>query len=101
MNTIVWLRIEGKKNYGRWVAGAVSSFKSKPETSDREIAFKLNLEIPDSVFEEPIFEASLKLPENFKSFPDMTEIQKNISSELSKQTGFKVKVSLPELKGSE
>lgn len=96
MKTEVWLKIEGKKHYGNWRAGNIQAYKTKPSTSDREITVKVILEIPDEVFEEPVYEVSMKLPKPTHSVPNMSEVSKSVEKELSKQMGFKVKIEIPE-----
>ncbi len=99
MKAEVWLKIEGKRSsYGTkaWSAGQVHAFKSKPNTRGNEIAIKLTLQIPDSVFAEPIFEAKLELPEGTKNFPDKVEVARHLSDAMSDRMGFRVKVDMNE-----
>lgn len=96
MITDVWLRIEAVKKYGSWKAGKIGISRTKPGVNSNEIAVKLSLEIPDSIFEEPVYEASLKIPHVARNIPDMVEVAKNVSTELSKRMGIKIKLSIPE-----
>ena len=98
MIAIVWIKVEGKKRYSSWVAGLVQAFKTKPDTKENEIAVKLTLEIPDAIFEEPVFEANIKLPAVVRNLPERTEIARNVSAALSKELGYKVKIEIPEEK---
>lgn len=91
----VWLKVQAKKKYGRWQAGHVSAFKTKPDTREDEIALRLTLEVPDEIFEEPVYEAKLLIPKNTNKLPETTEIAKSVAAEISKQVGFRVKVDIP------
>ena len=96
MKTEVWLKIEGKKKYQSWLPGNVQAYKTKPSTNDREITVKVILEIPDEVFEEPVFEVKMTLPKPQHTVPNVSEVSKSVEKELSKQMGFKVKIEIPE-----
>jgi hypothetical protein len=55
MNIDAWSKI-GAKNYGSfWRMKGVQAFSSKPATKGNEIAVKVTLDMPDAVFEEPVF----------------------------------------------
>lgn len=96
MDVTVWLKVEAKKKYQRWVPGNIHAFKTKPSTRDNEIAVKVDIQIPDAVFEEPVFEAKLVLPEVTRQFPEKTEIAKHLGAALSERMGFRVKVDMTE-----
>lgn len=95
MQVEVWLKIEARKRYQRWQTGAIHAFKTKPTTSDSEIAIKINIEIPDEVFEEPVYEAKLVIPKVTRKMPESSEVMKRVGDELSKQFGFKVRLDIP------
>ena len=97
METIVWLKVSAKKwgSYSpAYRAGSVQAFKSKPTTNGNEVAIRLSLSIPDSVFSEPVFEAKVTLPDSKKEVPITAEIQQNVQKVLSDKMGFRVKVSV-------
>ena len=96
MKAEVWLKIQGKKTYGRWSVGPVSCSKSKPCTLDKEVAIKLTIEIPDEVFEEPVYEAKVEMPKVTRKLPETVEIARGVGEALSQQLGFKVNVSMSE-----
>jgi hypothetical protein len=99
MDATIWLKIEGKKWRGfasKWELGKVSVSKSKPATDEHEIAVKLSLEIPDAVFEEPVFEVKLKMPDTTRRVPDWSEISSDVAGALTKRLGFKVKLEVPQ-----
>lgn len=95
MKASVWLKIEAKKKYGTWAQGHISAFKTKPTTSDNEVAFKIEIEIPDAIFEEPVYEVKLKLPDVTKKFPEISEVKSHLQAELTKKMGFRVKIDMP------
>lgn len=97
MKTDVWLKIEGKKRYNNWGPGHVQAFKTKPACNDNEIAVKPNIEIPDTVFEEPVFECRLKLPDVKKELPEMSEVLRGTEKILSDKIGFRVRLSMAPL----
>lgn len=94
MISTVWLKISAKKSYGRWAAGPVHAFKTKPTCRDTEVAIKISLEIPDEIFEEPVFEATVVLPKTTRQIPEKIEIGKGLGEALSKQLGFRVKIDM-------
>lgn len=96
MEATLWIKIEGKKSYGRWKAGGVHAYKTKPSTESDEVAVRVTLEIPDSIFEEPVFEAKVTLPESPREFPTQAEVAQNLESVLSERMGFRVKVDMGE-----
>lgn len=100
MKTDVWLKIGAKKKYGRWAAGEVSVKKTKPTCGGNQIAMKLTLEIPDDIFEEPIYEAAILIPSAGKKVPDRIEVEDTIKKAFAKK-GIAINVSFegPRAKG--
>lgn len=96
MLTEVWLKIKGKKKWQSWTASSISAFKKKPDTAEDEVALKLTLEIPDSLFEQPVFEAKIALPNIKPALPDKSEIASHIEKTMNKKFGFKIKVDMGE-----
>lgn len=96
MNTSVWIRINGKKMYGKWGSGLVQAFKSKPATSATQLAIRVDLEIPDSFFELPELKATIKVPESTGRDTIYAEVKKSISDTLTKQMGIKVHLTTDE-----
>ena len=96
MNATVWIKVAAKKQYGRLQPGTVHAFKTKPATRENEVVVRINLEIPDAVFEDPVFEAKVVLPETVKSFPEKIEIAQQLGQALSEKMGFIVKVDMGE-----
>src|SRR4051812_25302120 len=96
MKTEVWIKVKAKKKYTSWVASVISASKKKPNTAEDEVVLKLDLEIPDSLFEQPVFQASVKLPDIKPAFPDKLEISSHLEKEMTKKFGFKIKVDMVE-----
>lgn len=96
MLVTVWLKVEGRKKYANWSQGKLWVGKSKPACGDKEIAVKLELEIPDSVFEEPVYHARIKLPDTTRQLPDSITLQRELTQSLNEKLGFKIKLSVDE-----
>jgi hypothetical protein len=97
MNADIWIVIRGRKyGYQSWALGSIRATKKKPAIASNEIAIRLKLEIPNAVFDEPVFEASISLPEPSINMPNKAEIADGISEAMSRNMGFKVKVSMEE-----
>jgi len=94
MKAELWVKIQGKKRYGMWDAGKISSSKNKPDTDADEVAIKLVVIIPDSYFATPELKATVTLPDPTDKHIS-TEVANNISEELSKQTGLRIHLMLP------
>lgn len=94
MKANFWVKVQGVKKYGKIEAGKVEVRKSKPDTDADEVAFKVNIEIPDSYFQLPQITASIKLPDNTSGTRDIpVEVSESIEKEIQKQTGFRVRLS--------
>lgn len=80
MNTEVWLTIKAVKKYQSWEVTKVNSHIKKPKTDKNEVAIKITLDISDSLFEEPVFEAKITLPDKkkFISVKDAMESEFNL-----------------------
>lgn len=100
MKTDFWLTIKSKKSrYGTAkfeCAGTPRANKTKPATGPDEISIKLNLEIPDSFFEQPQLTVSLKVPEPSGAATVTAKMQNGIANLISKELGVKVHISVPE-----
>jgi hypothetical protein len=98
MKVEAWLKISARKHYLNWRAGAVGVSKSKPATKANEIAIKLEVEVPDSLFEIPELRARVEVPASSVSKPVIdAKVTDNIAAELSKQLGLNVRVSAEEV----
>lgn len=96
MEVAFWIKV-GAKPWGAqyFKAGPVKASRSKPALRGNEVAFRITLEIPDSVFRDPVFHAKLIIPEVKTELPNMAEVAKQVGEELGKRTGFRVQVDLP------
>lgn len=95
MNASFYICITGKKRYANnWWQGPIRVSKNKPSLKENEVAVKLEIEIPNEVFEEPVFEAKFKLPKITKQIPETAVIETAVAEELTKRMGFRVKLSM-------
>ena len=92
-----WVQVTAKKRYGSWSKSKVAAFSKKPTTDENQVGVKITIDIPDEVFNEPTFEATIKLPKTVKILPMTTEVAKSISDTLHKETGFRVKVDCAQI----
>ncbi|EDY85353.1 hypothetical protein GP5015_1593 [gamma proteobacterium HTCC5015] len=100
MNLSCFLVIQGKKpKYGpnkehQRVAGNVKVTKTKPSVSSDEIALKLNLVVPDSLYYKPTLEATIAVPNEVEHGPVITtEVADNIGQIVREQTGITLEIS--------
>jgi len=99
MKVTCYLVIQGKKaRYQSWrEAGNIKVTKKKPSTAGDEIAVRLQLEIPDSLFEKPSLNVNLKIPDSVQVGGEITpEMTDNIAEIIQAQTGLSVTVSAAE-----
>ena len=94
----IYLTIEAHKqrgypNFPR-ALGKVSVTKRKPSTRPEEIALKIALDIPDSLFEKPTLEATVTVPKSGdRTAVVSADVMSNIEQIIKEQTGFSVTVS--------
>lgn len=96
MTAVVWVKIAARKKYNSWHTGQVQAYKTKPETADNEVAIKVILEIPDEVFNDPVYEVKVALPKITRQMPESTEIAKHVGDSLTKKLGFRVRIEMPQ-----
>lgn len=69
--------------------------QNSPALASNEIAVKIALEIPDGVFEKPLFEAKVSVPEAAVSRPVIeAEVIDNVEKIIKQNTGFEVKLEI-------
>ena len=73
--------------------GVVGTRKTKPALQWDEIAIKLNLEVPDQLFQRPTIEASVKVNELPNNAYD-PELIINSIKEIENQTGAKINLTV-------
>lgn len=103
MKVICYLVVQGKKpKYGhdrdnKREAGALRLTKTKPAVQSDEIAIRLEVEIPDSLFFKPTLMVSAALPENSKLENNISaDVADNIAEIIREQTGLKVVINSAE-----
>lgn len=71
--------------------------KPRPNLNVGEIAVKINLEVPESVFAAPSFEATLRVSEEAAAPPALSqETITNTRQAIEASTGYKVKLTIAE-----
>ena len=101
MNLSCYLIVQGKKprhglnRDGRRDPGTVRVVKSKPACARDEVAIKLSLDIPDTLFVRPSLEAHISVP--MPGDPVITaDVQERISEIIQQQTGLTVRIEASE-----
>lgn len=103
MKVECYLRVKAKKsNYARDIENP-DYFKStelkisrnKPDTAADEIAVKLELDIPNSLFVKPTLNFKMTIPEAAVSLPVLeAEAQENLAELLQEQLGQRIHLSV-------
>ena len=104
MQASFYLIIQGKKHHiprlareGHKQTGTIEVRKNKPNTRQDEIAVKMDLEIPDSLFEKPTLHVGASIPEDGGYGPEIpAEVQQNIAEVVRERTGLTVHISAAE-----
>lgn len=83
-----------KKSGSKWSPRYSSrTTVNTPSLEANEVAIKINLTLPDAVFEKPAFEAEIVVPEDAVSKPVIeAETIDNVEKIIKQQTGFTVKL---------
>ena len=103
MKVSCYLRVTARKS--RYVSDKMSPgyfdstdlkvSKNKPDTAANELAIKLDLEIPNSLFMKPSLNFKIEIPEGAASFPVIeAAVQDNLAEMLSNEMGQKVHLSV-------
>ena len=90
-----WIIVQAKKDYNFWSGKIAKLTKSKPASVPKNaIAIKLEIELPDSLFEQTQFQAKITVSEDqTKGVVINAETQENISEILTDQLGVNVHIS--------
>lgn len=97
MNADFWIRITASKKWNNWYAGRTETFKKKPTTSSNQIAVNVQINVPDTFFETPQFQAIINVPEDAVTARKVNvEVADNIAQMISEQLGVQVHVVIPE-----
>lgn len=100
MKGVAYLVVQGKKyqhvNRERTL-GSIKITKNKPSTNSDEIAVRLDLEIPDSLFEKPSLQVGISVPDLVKAGSEITaDVQANIADIIKRETGLTVSITAVE-----
>jgi len=82
-----------------WIAinsnGSIRTRKTKPSLDWNEVAIKLNLELPDALFQKPHLEASVVIPQEAAVNDILTaNVVANTKEAIESATGLKFVVSV-------
>ena len=87
----------GPKDDSRREPGNLRLTKTRPNTAADELAVKLDVEIPDSLFVKPTLEARIQVADTVSAGPVITtEVVDNLAQIIQERTGLSVKLSAVE-----
>jgi len=93
----VWMKIGARKSrFGsKWEISTVATFvKSKPNCKANEIALKMTLDVPDEIFEEPVYNLKIALPKPPAKHVEPADLAKEMTKAMSDRMGMKVRVTM-------
>ncbi len=100
MKAVFFLVIQGRKlhNFSNHrELGEVAVRKRKPSTNADEIAVRMELDIPDSLFEKPTLQINASVPDDGSHGPEITtDVADNIAQIIREQTGINVRIEAAE-----
>jgi len=77
--------------------GSITTRKTRPSVRMDEVAIKIDLEIPNALFEKPLLSAKVKIPSDAVSQPEITaEIQDNVKNLIESATGLNIDLRVVE-----
>lgn len=103
MNIECWLKVravrsrytQDKRNPDFYTPTDLKVLKSKPSTRSDEIAVKINLSIPNALFEKPVIEFRVKIPESAATLPTLeADITDDLAVRLEEQLGQRVHLTI-------
>lgn len=69
--------------------------KTKPDLSRNEVAIKLNLNLPDSLFTQPILQANVEIDKSqVATYPLDTEVAQSIKDAVLQSTGMDLSIQI-------
>lgn len=75
--------------------GSVRTVKNKPGLDWNEVAIKLDLKLPDALFEKPHLSASINVGDDAVNTPNIeADVVSNIEQSILEHTGVEVKLSI-------
>ena len=84
-----------KSNSNYFNAVDLKVSKNKPDTNANELAIKLDLDIPNSLFMKPSLNFKMSIPEGAASFPVMeANVTDNLAQLLADELGQKVHLTV-------
>lgn len=84
-----------KKSASYFKAQNLTVTKNKPDTGSDEIAIKLDLEIPNSLFMKPALVFKVTVPEEACSLPEIeAKVTDNLAELLAQELGTKVRLEV-------
>lgn len=97
MKAIFYLVIQGKKDprypHSPRALGDIQVRKKKPATKANEIAVRLELDIPDALFEKPTLQVRAMVPEGDHGPEISTDVQQDIADVIRERTGLQVSIT--------
>lgn len=78
-------------NWNRRMSAEMRTTKQKPTLKAKEIAFKLEVTLPDTLWDRPITEVKLEVPRDILVNPEASTAVKMISPEIAEALKVEVK----------
>jgi hypothetical protein len=102
MESSFWVKIKAQKKPYGWVGNGITASKNKPSTDRDEIAFQVNVAIPDAYFETPSLSVDIIVPDEAVNKPIITpKLRNNLAQAICDQIGFKAHVTIDVAKEGE
>lgn len=87
MRTSFWLIVSNK--------GSTHTRKTKPDLGRNEVAIKMNLSLPDALFQRPHLQADVAIdPKNVTTFPLNTEVLQGVKDAVKQSTGVDLNIQI-------
>ena len=77
--------------------GSVRSLKNQPSLNWNEISVGMSLDVPDKIFQRPVLQASIIIPEDVvMKTPLNAEVRDNVAEAIEQVTGLKFSIKVEE-----
>jgi hypothetical protein len=98
MKTEFWLKIGAKRQRPHYPLKRtdLSVRSAKPPCDAHEVAIKMDLDIPDALFEKPTLQASIEVPEQQTAPAIDVQVMDGLAQRLSEEFGLKIRLELGE-----
>ncbi|MEK9751617.1 MAG: hypothetical protein VW338_00175 [Rhodospirillaceae bacterium] len=95
MEIVGWLVVAANRaRYNRLEGRITRVLTKKPDTASNEVAIRIALDLPDTLFERPQLEARISVPGDSLGAPLIAaDVQENIAAILTEQLGMRVRLS--------